>query len=598
MRPDIPQKSGTVPSNDDRSPLVDNRPSVTSEVSRPSCNAAAILGIALSIGTGSLVAPGFQTVAQANEPVTQAAAPSPMVVQAPPLTAVPQPQVAVVPQAEPQVAVVPQAEPQVGEPSLTADVTSIAAATSVVAPALAVNVVTPNTGHAVKSGETLWQIAQSYQVEVRALAETNRLSTGAVLKVGQILQLPTLQLPTVTGINPADTTVNLQAMAQSVPVVPVIGSAGEVAAAVPVQPAAVVADQGVKGERLEQSLAELGEASKSASVEFTQGQSAALAAAIQPAVKGLPVTHLANLPLPSIGGEEPQMIARRAIDPQVSAKLAMPVLPQSDSQSGKSSDFNPTPLLAEILNLRNRSNRQKLVAQPTLVAQVVPTEPTRVEPLPTRSVAVNPDFANRKSDSALSIELRNFVQPKLKPESDKVKSVPTANSQVVARASFGFAAYAPVTPAVRKMVAPNLPAIGKADAYLPGGGSSSGMVWPAQGMLSSGFGWRWGRPHNGIDIAAPTGTPIVAAASGKVSYAGWNDGGFGYLVEVDHEDGTMTRYAHNDRILVKNGQQVAQGQQISEMGSTGRSTGPHLHFEIRHRGGEAVNPIAFLNNQG
>ncbi len=503
-----------------------------------------------------------------------------MVVQEPLLTSVPQSQVAVVPQAEPQVVV---------EPSLTADVTPVAVATSVVAPALAANVVPPNAGHAVKSGETLWQIAQSYQVEVRALAKTNRLSTGSVLKVGQILQLPT-----VIGVPPADNTVNLQAIAQSVPVVPVLGSVGEVAAAVPVQQTEVVADQSVKGDPLEQSLAKLGEASKSASVEFTKGQSSELAAASQPAAKGLPVTHLANLPLPSIGGEEPQVIARRAIAPKVSAELdlALPAVPQPDTQSSKSSDFNPTPLLAEIRNLRNRSNPQKLVAQ------VLPTEPTRVEPLPIRAVAVNPDFANRKSDSALSIELRNFVQPKLKPEADKVKSVPTANSQVVARASFGAAAYAPVTPAVRKMVAPNLPAIGKADAYLPGGSRSSGMVWPAQGMLSSGFGWRWGRPHNGIDIAAPTGTPIVAAASGKVSYAGWNDGGFGYLVEVDHEDGTMTRYAHNDRILVKHGQQVAQGQQISEMGSTGRSTGPHLHFEIRHRGGEAVNPIAFLSNQG
>jgi murein DD-endopeptidase MepM/ murein hydrolase activator NlpD len=123
------------------------------------------------------------------------------------------------------------------------------------------------------------------------------------------------------------------------------------------------------------------------------------------------------------------------------------------------------------------------------------------------------------------------------------------------------------------------------------------MVWPAQGMLSSGFGWRWGRPHKGIDIAAPIGTPVVSAAAGKVAFAGWNDGGYGYVVEVEHVDGTMTRYAHNDRILVKEGQAVNQGQQLSEMGSTGHSTGPHLHFEVHPRGGEAVNPMAFLNNQ-
>jgi murein DD-endopeptidase MepM/ murein hydrolase activator NlpD len=585
LRPDIPQKSGTVPSNDDRSPLVDNRPSVTSEVSRPSCNAAAILGIALSIGTGSFIAPGFQAVAQANEPVSQVSAQSPVVVQEPLLTAVPQL----------QVAVVPQTEPQVVERSLTSPVAP-AVATSV-APAPAADVMTLNAGHAVKPGETLWQIAQSYKVEIRALADANRLSTASVLKVGQILQLPA-QLPTAIGATPDDHTVNLQAMAQSVPAVPVIGSAGELESAVQARQTAAVSDLRVKRDRLKQSLAELGEESKSASVEFTEGRSNAFAAATQPATSGLPVTRLANVPLPSIGGEAPQMIARRAVDAKVDAKVdvAVPVVPKSDAKS----DFNPTPLLAEIHNLRNRANRQKLVTTPTLVAQVVPTESpsTRVEPLQAQSVAVNPDFANRKSDSALSIELRNFVQPKLKPEAaDKVKSAPTANAQVMARATLGSEAYAPVTPAVRKMVAPNLPTIGKAEAYLPGGGSSSGMVWPAQGMLSSGFGWRWGRPHKGIDIAAPIGTPIVSAAAGKVAFAGWNDGGYGYLVEVEHVDGTMTRYAHNDRILVKVGQEVNQGQQLSEMGSTGHSTGPHLHFEVRPRGGEAVNPMAFLNNQ-
>ncbi|NJN49314.1 MAG: M23 family metallopeptidase [Alkalinema sp. RL_2_19] len=148
------------------------------------------------------------------------------------------------------------------------------------------------------------------------------------------------------------------------------------------------------------------------------------------------------------------------------------------------------------------------------------------------------------------------------------------------------------------MVAPNLPAMGREDAFLPGGGvSSNGFIMPSKGLLSSGYGWRWGRMHRGIDIAAPVGTPIVASASGRVSYARWNDGGFGYLVEVEHQDGSMTRYAHNNRILVKEGQEVAQGQQISEMGSTGFSTGPHLHFEIHKRGRGAVNPMAFLNNQ-
>lgn len=123
---------------------------------------------------------------------------------------------------------------------------------------------------------------------------------------------------------------------------------------------------------------------------------------------------------------------------------------------------------------------------------------------------------------------------------------------------------------------------------------SGSYSWPARGVFTSGYGWRWGRMHKGIDIANNVGTPIVAAREGRVSVAGWNDGGYGYLVEVIHPDGSMTRYGHNSRLLVKEGDVVTQGQPISLMGSTGRSTGPHLHFEIHPAGEGAVNPLRFL----
>jgi murein DD-endopeptidase MepM/ murein hydrolase activator NlpD len=119
-------------------------------------------------------------------------------------------------------------------------------------------------------------------------------------------------------------------------------------------------------------------------------------------------------------------------------------------------------------------------------------------------------------------------------------------------------------------------------------------VWPTKGVFSSGYGWRWGRMHKGIDIANNVGTPILAARRGQVISAGWNDGGYGYLVELRHEDGTISRYAHNSSILVKPGAMVAKGSVISLMGSTGRSTGPHLHFEIVPPGRGAVNPLQFL----
>ena len=142
---------------------------------------------------------------------------------------------------------------------------------------------------------------------------------------------------------------------------------------------------------------------------------------------------------------------------------------------------------------------------------------------------------------------------------------------------------------------PQLPPLSSPEEYLPDNSEHfDGYMWPAQGTFTSGYGWRWGRMHKGIDIAAPIGTPILAAATGEVIFAGWNSGGYGNLVKVKHPDGSVTFYAHNNKIFVRRGQKIKQGQQIAEMGSTGFSTGPHLHFEIRKNGTKAVNPIALL----
>lgn len=142
-------------------------------------------------------------------------------------------------------------------------------------------------------------------------------------------------------------------------------------------------------------------------------------------------------------------------------------------------------------------------------------------------------------------------------------------------------------------VSPELPGLSTPD-FPRSPGQFNGYIWPAKGVFTSGFGPRWGRMHRGIDIAAPIGTPIMAAASGEVVFSGWNSGGFGNLVKIRHGDGSVTYYAHNNRLLVRRGEYVEQGQQIAEMGSTGRSTGPHLHFEIRVGGTNAVNPVALL----
>ena len=119
-------------------------------------------------------------------------------------------------------------------------------------------------------------------------------------------------------------------------------------------------------------------------------------------------------------------------------------------------------------------------------------------------------------------------------------------------------------------------------------------IWPTQGYVSSPYGLRFGGTefHQGIDIAAEMGTPIVAAADGVVTAAGWN-GGYGNMVDVDHGSGVVTRYGHASAVAVTVGQQVRRGQVIAYVGSTGRSTGPHLHYEVRV-GGQPVNPAAYL----
>jgi murein DD-endopeptidase MepM/ murein hydrolase activator NlpD len=121
--------------------------------------------------------------------------------------------------------------------------------------------------------------------------------------------------------------------------------------------------------------------------------------------------------------------------------------------------------------------------------------------------------------------------------------------------------------------------------------SSAGMIWPVSGQVTSGFGWRWGRMHEGVDIAAPSGTPIAAAASGSVIYASWMSG-YGNLVVVDHGGGLATAYAHLSGYAVGSGG-VSQGQTVGYVGCTGHCYGPHLHFEVRVNGG-AVDPLGYL----
>ena len=136
------------------------------------------------------------------------------------------------------------------------------------------------------------------------------------------------------------------------------------------------------------------------------------------------------------------------------------------------------------------------------------------------------------------------------------------------------------------------------EVYRAAPSGSGGMIWPVSGPITSPFGWRthpiFGnqRFHSGLDIGADYGVPIHAAKAGTVSHAGWI-GGYGNTVMIEHGDGIVTLYGHNQSLNVSVGQQVSQGQVIAYCGSTGNSTGPHCHFEVRLNG-EPVSPYNYL----
>lgn len=126
----------------------------------------------------------------------------------------------------------------------------------------------------------------------------------------------------------------------------------------------------------------------------------------------------------------------------------------------------------------------------------------------------------------------------------------------------------------------------------PAGVGSGSFLVPASGKLTSNFGARWGRNHNGIDIGASTGTPVYASDDGIVTCSEYKNS-FGNLIKIDHQNGYETYYAHNSQLLVSEGETVKKGQLIAKVGSTGNSTGPHCHFEIHYKG-EILNPSNYI----
>lgn len=150
-----------------------------------------------------------------------------------------------------------------------------------------------------------------------------------------------------------------------------------------------------------------------------------------------------------------------------------------------------------------------------------------------------------------------------------------------------------ITPAVQQVVAVGTKVKSRSSSGYMAAASTGAFSWPARGLITSRYGRRWGELHTGLDIAVPRGTAVKAADSGVVSFAGWN-GGYGYCVIINHKNGYQTLYGHNSKLSVRAGQAVGKGQKIASSGSTGRSTGPHVHFEVR-KNGVPQNPSGYLH---
>ena len=453
--------------------------------------------------------------------------------------------------------------------------------------------------HTVQEGENLSQIAKIHGVSLEGVALLNQLDANSVLRVGQVISLDPVKTKLVAsrlaeiGEDSATSKVKKQPSTVGKRSAE-FGSQVFKSAAVPsiqAQSSEFVTYKVSPGENLS-TIARIHGMSPSALASLNQITD-------QNVLKTNQVLKVAPTKIAPVSPEVFQTIASAtpSLNVELESEAPSPPLPGEAIKSRRYVDG----LMADVTKARQKYQPTTVAYRPdtrssrpdTRSIQSVTTLPTPSLPkiLPSRPV-MNPDLRSASMSHGLT--------------PIPVQSVPEIKAsiapRIVARASVGDDTYAPlVQSSARQMVSPEMPTIGAADSYLPRGkgGAMNGFIWPARGVLTSGYGQRWGRPHRGIDIAAPIGTPIVAAAPGVVTYSGYNDGGFGYLVEVDHADGTMTRYAHNSRLLVKAGQQVNQGEQVSEMGSTGFSTGPHLHFEIHPGGKGAVNPIAYLpNNRG
>jgi muramidase (phage lysozyme) len=218
-------------------------------------------------------------------------------------------------------------------------------------------------------------------------------------------------------------------------------------------------------------------------------------------------------------------------------------------------------------------------------------------PLVNNNVPTGTSPANNPNNNSFTLGNTNFADIKCPPI--KEEDLYRANYQITNPGCKISGPIQPITgPSTNGGTVNNVKAINKNVGFsvnAQGSPQITGLRHPlaAGYTLTSGYGWRWGRLHAGVDYAIPVGTPVYAATSGLIDYIGYDGDGYGNFMDIKSPEGVITRYAHLDQVKASQGQQVTVGQQIADSGNTGSSTGPHLHFEIRING-QALDPLAYL----
>lgn len=455
-----------------------------------------------------------------------------------------------------------------------------------------------HTAYQVKPGDTLAAIASRYKTSVSQLVKANNLNNPNQLQISQKLIIPAAQVEATIATKPTFVeSSNTSKVATSHDVN--IGSANSY---LPTSQSPTIADNSnvaVPTPVIVQIQANSATHDQTAATPVTSygvgGETPVPQAFVEMQEPKTPTNRVASVNnnnndrLRGLQSEIQRL--QQKYRAQQSGNLIVPA----------ASETNNAAMLTPVSSPKNFTVPKSVVRPNSVAIQIPVPTPIRAnysfQPIKSQYRATMPANEPINPDFLPNLGSASQWTPSGNPSGTRVK---TPTGRVNASDSLGKMRGTTVSPQMR------IPPLAAVDQYLPRqidetipppSSSSIAYTWPAKGTLTSGYGWRWGRMHKGIDVANSTGTPVVASAEGTIEKAGWNNGGYGNLIDIRHPDGSTTRYAHNSKILVQPGQHVHQGETIALMGSTGHSTGPHSHFEIHPSGKGAVNPIAFLPNR-